>query len=65
MDSNVSTLKQQVRELIDRLPDDCTAEDIQYELYLFEKIRRSEESLKRGGIDHAEVRRLAAEWARK
>jgi hypothetical protein len=47
-----ATFKQQLRDLVDRLPDDCTAEDVHYEVYLIEKIRRGEESLKRGGIDH-------------
>jgi hypothetical protein len=60
------TLKQQFRDVIDQLPDNCTAEDIHYELYLIEKIRRGEASLKRdGGIDHQEVRRRAAAWAAK
>jgi hypothetical protein len=35
-----------------------------YTRYILEKIRRSEESLKRGGISHEEVPRLAAEWAK-
>ncbi len=59
------TLKAQVRELIDGLPDDCTAEDIHYRLYLLEKIRRGEASLKRGGIPHSEVRKQAAGWRKK
>jgi hypothetical protein len=59
------TLKHQVRELIEQMPDDCTAEDIHYRLYLLEKIRRGEASLKRGGISHDEVRKRAAAWRRK
>ena len=66
MASNAQTIKQQAHELIDRMPNDCTAEDIQYELYLLEKIRRAENSLRRdGGIPHEEVRRRAAKWAQK
>ncbi len=30
--------KKQVRELLDRLPDDCTLEDVLYHLYVIEKI---------------------------
>lgn len=59
------TLKQQVHELIEQLPDSCTAEDIHYQLYLVEKIRRGESSLKRGGFNHAEVRKRAASWGKK
>ena len=36
------TTKQDVRELLDQLPDDSTIEDIQYHLYVLEKIRRGQ-----------------------
>ncbi len=58
-------LKKQVRELIDHLPDTCTTEDIHYQLYLMEKIRRGEASLKKGGLSHEEVRKRAAGWAKR
>ena len=60
-----STLKRQVRESLDRLPEDCTADDIHYEVYLLEKIRRGEAALKKGGINHDEVRKRAAAWAKR
>lgn len=60
-----ATLKQQVHDLIDRLPETCTAEDIHYHLYLIDKIRRGERALKRGGIPHQDVRKQAAAWSRK
>lgn len=59
------SLKQQVRKLIDDLPDNCTADDIHYQLYLIEKLRRGEASLKKGGISHEEVRKRAAAWGKK
>jgi hypothetical protein len=59
-----STLKKQVHELIDRLPDTCTAEDIHYQLYLIDKIHRGESALKKGGIAHDHVRKQASAWAR-
>ena len=37
----MSTAKDQVESLLRRLPDDCTLEDIQYHIYVLEKIRRS------------------------
>ncbi len=36
----MNTAKQEIRSLLDKLPDDCTFEDVQYELYVVEKIRR-------------------------
>ncbi|HET9180707.1 MAG TPA: hypothetical protein VFP59_01130 [Candidatus Angelobacter sp.] len=32
--------KQEVRTLLDKLPDNCSIEDIQYHLYVLEKVRR-------------------------
>ena len=34
-----TTAKQQVRKVLEKLPDDCTLEDVQYELYVIQKIR--------------------------
>jgi predicted transcriptional regulator len=42
--------KQQVRKILDHLPDDCSAEDVQYHLYVIEKIRRRLESAERGEV---------------
>ena len=42
------TTKQDVRELLDHLPDDSTIEDIQYHLYVLEKIRRGREDIRDG-----------------
>jgi hypothetical protein len=59
------SVKQRVLELLDQLPDDCTIEDVQYQLYLLEKINRSEEAIRRGDvISHDEVRRRVASWRR-
>ena len=35
----MSTAKQEVKALLDKLPDDCSLEDIQYHLYVIEKVR--------------------------
>lgn len=35
----MNTVKDEVKELLDTLPDDCTFEDIQYHLYVIEKIQ--------------------------
>jgi len=33
------TAKQQVQTVLEQLPDDCTLEDVQYRLYVIQKIR--------------------------
>ena len=55
------TVKQQVRKLLDQMPETCTVEDIQYQLYLIDKINRGEDSLRRdGGIPHGQIKRRFA-----
>lgn len=36
----MSAVKTEAQEMIKNLPDDCTYEDIQYHLYVIEKIER-------------------------
>lgn len=36
----MSTAKADVSALLEKLPDDCSLEDIQYHLYVLEKVRR-------------------------
>jgi hypothetical protein len=35
----MSTAKEEVNQLLSRLPDDCSLEDIQYHFYVIEKVR--------------------------
>lgn len=35
----MSTAKREVEALLEKLPDDCSLEDIQYHLYVIEKVR--------------------------
>lgn len=44
----MQTTKQDVKKLLDHLPDDSTIEDIQYHLYVLEKIRRGQEDIRDG-----------------
>ena len=43
----MNTVKAEVESLLDKLPDECTFEDIQYHLYVAEKILK--------GIDRANI----------
>lgn len=55
--------KDTVRELLDRLPDDCTLEDVLYHLYVIQAIDRGLQDAKAGRtISHEEV---AEEMRRK
>lgn len=64
----MSTPKQEVQELLGRLPDDCSLEDIQHQLYLMAKIRSDldyEETLSRGDSDMQQEYDLRALNVRK
>ncbi len=56
--------KQAVQELLDRLPDDCTLDDIQYHLYVMHSIEKGLEDLEAGRtLSHEEVtERLRRKW---
>ena len=38
--TRTSTAKEEVEALLSKLPDDCSIEDIQYHLYVIEKVRK-------------------------
>lgn len=46
--SAVITPKQEAQKLLHSLPDDSTLEDIQYHLYVLEKIRRGKADITEG-----------------
>ncbi len=35
----MNTVKDEVKQLLDNLPDNCSLEDVQYHLYVIEKIQ--------------------------
>jgi hypothetical protein len=37
----MNTVKQNIETILNQLPDDCSIEDIQYHLYVLEKVRQS------------------------
>ena len=60
------TAKSEVEALLHQLPDDCTLEDIQYHLYVLEKIQRGlEVADTQGTITHAEVEQRLRKWTTK
>jgi predicted transcriptional regulator len=55
--------KEAVRDLLDRLPDDCTLEDVVYHLYVLQAIDRGQADAEAGRtVTHEQV---AAEMRRK
>ena len=62
----MNTAKEEVRKMLDRLPEGASFEEIQYQVFLLDEIARGEEELDRGeGIEHAEVKRRLAKWVEK
>ena len=62
----MSTTKAEVMALLDKLPDDCSLEDVQYHLYVVEKIRRGiERAEKEGALSQNEVERKLTQWTSK
>lgn len=62
----MSTAKEEVKALLDKLPDDCSLEDVQYHLYVVEKIRRGiERAEKEGVLSQDEVERKFNKWTSK
>jgi hypothetical protein len=53
--------KDEVRALLDRLPDDVTMEDIRYHLDVVIKVLEAEADTS-GDIPHEEMRRQFARW---
>ena len=58
--------KQAVRELLDRLPDDCSVEDVLYHLYVLQAVERGKADVAAGRtIPHEEVETaLRRKWLR-
>ncbi len=62
----MSTAKEAVKALLDKLPDDCSLEDVQYHLYVVEKIHRGmERAEKEGVLSQEEVEKKLNKWTSK
>lgn len=46
----MATAKEEVESLLARLPDDCSLEDIQYHLYVLEKVTHGLEAADMEGV---------------
>ena len=57
------TAKQEVEALLNKLPDDCSLEDIQYHLYVIEKVRHGLETARiQGTLAQDEAESQLGKW---
>lgn len=57
------TVKQDVELLLKRLPDDVSVEEIQYHLYVLDKVRRGlEDARVNGTLSQEEVESRVGRW---
>jgi hypothetical protein len=59
----MSTAKKEVETLLSKLPDDCSLEDIQYHLYVIDKVRHGlEVADTQGTITQAKGEEQLSKW---
>ena len=59
----MATAKEEVRKLLDALPDDSSFEDIQYHIYVREKIASGRRAIEEGRVfTEEEVERRLSKW---
>lgn len=59
----MSIAKEEVRKILDQLPDDASFEDIQYHIYVREKIEHGLKDIKEGRvISQQEIERRMSKW---
>ncbi len=59
----MASAKRFVLDIIETLPDDCSVEDIQYEIYVRQRVAEGERAADQGDVvPHDQVMREAREW---
>ncbi|MDQ2732507.1 MAG: hypothetical protein M3Y56_12675 [Armatimonadota bacterium] len=59
----MNTVKEDIRKMLEELPDDISFEDVQYHIYVRQKIARGLDDLKQGRVvDRVEMERRFAQW---
>ena len=62
----MKTAKDEVRELLQQLPEDASLEDIQYHIYVRQKIQNGLEAVREGRLlSQEEVERRMDRWLEK
>ena len=63
--ATMSNAKQQVESLLNKLPENCSIEDIQYHLYVLDKVRHGLEDAKDGTLTQDDVEKRLSQWLTK
>lgn len=59
----MSSAKGEVASMLDKLPDDASIEDIQYHLYVLEKVKRGLDRAEREGVvSHEDAKVRLGKW---
>lgn len=59
----MATAKQDVQQLLDKLPEDSTYEDIQYHIYVRQKVAKGLEDVKEGRVlSRDEIEERMGRW---
>lgn len=59
----MTTVKSEAQKMIQNLPDNCTYEDIQYHLYVVEKIQKGLKRAKNGeAVSHQQAKKRMDKW---
>jgi hypothetical protein len=59
----MSTAKSEVTSMLEALPDDASLEDIQYHLYVLEKVKKGVDRAEcEGVLAHGEVKSRLGRW---
>jgi len=62
----MATAKEEVTYLLNKLPEDCTLEDIQYHLYVLEKVRHGLEAARQEGtVPQEDAEARLSKWLTK
>lgn len=61
----MSTIRDEVTSLLDRLPENASLEDVQYQLYVIEKVRNGLAAAKREGtLTQEQAEEKLGKWLR-
>jgi predicted transcriptional regulator len=59
----METAKEQVQQILHMLPEDASLEDIQYHIYVRQKIQQGVDDAEAGRtVSHADVQQRLAKW---
>jgi len=59
----MNTAKEEVRKMLERLPDDASFEDIQYHIYVREKIERGLKDIQEGHVlSQEDIEERMSKW---